>query len=252
MSWASSRRTLILVVIFSVVAAIAAVTLIATFYQTPSCNDGKRNQNEEGVDCGGACARVCAFNAVSPVVSFVRDVKGLGGRTDIVAYVENPNGLAAAKDAPFSIEVYDEERTLIATKQGTVDLPPGSGVPLYFSNVYAGGAVVAQVFLQFDTASLDWYSYTDTRIVPRVSDIESVEASTPRVRATLRNPSVEMLRDVLVIATVFDAEGNAIAATQTVVSEIPPQGSAPALFTFGAPFSAQAARIDVRPVVPLP
>lgn len=253
MSWASSKRTLILVVIFSVVAAIAAITLIATLYETPSCGDGKKNQNEEGIDCGGTCARVCSFDAVAPLVSFVRDVKGLGGRTDVVAYVENPNGFAAAKGVRYIVELYGENRALIASREGVTDLPPATGVPLYLPNVYAGGAFVAQTFLEFDTESFEWYRFEDTRNIPRVSDVAlSGTDAAPRVSATLRNPSIELLRSVTVIATVFDAEGNAIAGTQTVVPEIPPQGATSVMLTFGAAFPSVPARIDVRPVLPLP
>jgi hypothetical protein len=252
MSWASSRRTFILVIIFSVLAAVAAVTLIATLYETPSCSDGKRNQDETGVDCGGSCARVCAFEAAPPVVSFVRDVKGLGGRTDVIAYVENPNASAAVKGASFTIELYGEDRTLIAKRSGTTDLPPAAGVPLYIPGVYTGNSVVAQAFLEFDESSLGWYRYEDERVVPRVSDIRLGEIDTPRVLARLTNPSVTTLRNVIVIATVFDKEGNAIAATQTVVSQIPAQGSVEATLTFAGSFSEAPARTDVRPVIPLP
>jgi hypothetical protein len=253
MSWASSRRTLILVIVFSVIAAIAAVTLIATLYETPSCSDGKQNQGEEGIDCGGSCSRVCDASAMPPTVSFVRDVKGLNGRTDVVAYVENPNGFAAAKGVKYTIELFSEDRVLLATREGTLELPPAAGVAVYVPNVYSGTRVVAQAFLEIDDASLLWYRYDDTRPVLRVSDeTTSGTEAAPRISARLTNPTVETLNNLVVIATVFDAEGNAIAATQTVVASVPPQGSATALFTFAAPFPSTPSRIDVQPRIPLP
>ena len=30
----------------------------------PNCFDGKQNQNEEGVDCAGVCAKKCEIKAV--------------------------------------------------------------------------------------------------------------------------------------------------------------------------------------------
>jgi hypothetical protein len=253
MSWASSRRTLILIIIFSVVAAVVAITLIATLYETPSCADGKRNQDEQGIDCGGSCSRVCSFDATKPVVSFVRDVPGLRGRTDVVAYVENPNAASAVKDAKYTVELYSESRTLLASVEGVTDLPPGGGVPLFLPGVYAGGDIVAQAFLEFDEASLDWYRYEDARIVPRVSDVSSSDIGTaPRVRARLSNSSVTLLRNITVIATVFGADGNAFAATKTVVPQVPAQGSTEVILTFALPFPEEPARVDVRPVIPLP
>ncbi len=253
MSWAGSRRTLILIIIFSVIAAIAAITLIATLYETPSCADGKRNQDEAGIDCGGSCSRVCSFDATKPVVSFVRDVPGLRGRTDVVAYVENPNAASAVKGARYTVELYSESRGLLASVKGTTDLPPGGGVPLFLPGVYEGSEVVAQAFLEFDETSLDWYRFDDTRVVPRVSDVSSSDlATTPRVRARLSNSSVTLLRNVTVVATVFGADGTAFAATKTVVPQVPAQGSAEVVLTFANPFLEEPARIDVRPIIPLP
>ncbi len=52
-------------------------------------------------------------------------------------------------------------------------------------------------------------------------------------------------------ATVFDAQGNAIAATQTLLPEVPPQGRAEAVFVWNEPFAVPAGRIDIVPVVSL-
>jgi hypothetical protein len=54
-----------------------------------------------------------------------------------------------------------------------------------------------------------------------------------------------------VIVFVHNAGGDIIAASATVVSTIPAQGSATALFTWNAPFSGVPALIEVIPVIPL-
>lgn len=75
----------------------------------------------------------------------------------------------------------------------------------------------------------------------------------PRVVAVLTNPSISTMVRVPVVALVRDTStGNVVAASQTVVPVIAPQGTAEALFTWNEPFRASSVRVEVLPVVPLP
>lgn len=250
MSWASRRQLIIVSIILAVIAALVASVVIAIVYETPSCSDRKQNQDETGVDCGGSCARLCAADALAPRIDFVRHFTNQQGRTDAIAYVTNPNRTGAIDDARFTVEVYGTDGTVLARSEGTVDLAPGATVPVYLPNVFSGNLPVARVFLTFDTVAVD--RYEDTRIIPRYNnDALLTGAGSPRVSASFTNPSAYPLRDIPVVATVFDASGNAIAATQTLLAELPPQGVAEVVFVWNEPFSAAPARIDVVPIVEL-
>lgn len=252
MSWASRRQFIIISLICAVLVALVAAVAIAIFYDTPSCTDRKQNQDETGIDCGGSCARLCVAETRSPSVTFVRPLLVGQGRTDVIAYVENPNRTAAANDARFTIELYDTDGIVVAKKARTVDLPPGATVPVYIPNVFSGNLTIARAFLTFDPASLVFVKYTDQRIVPQYNnDAQMLGVDAPRITASFSNPSAILLRDIPVVATVFDASGNAIAATQTLLAELPPQGTAQATFVWNEPFSAPPARIDVAPIVEL-
>lgn len=253
MAWASSRRALILAVLFAILGTIAATVLIATLYRTPTCFDARQNQDEAGVDCGGSCAQVCAFSVAPPVVSFARPVPGLGGRTDLIAYVENPNMDAAARGIPYEAELYDANGASLARVSGVMDLPPLATVPLFIPGIYSGEMTVARAFVSLDAAASSWERLPQAERVPLRSGSASLSGTerAPRVSATIENVSAVPLRNVTVVATVFSAEGNAIAASRTILAEIPAQGSAEAVFTWASPFRGVPARIDVRPVLPL-
>jgi hypothetical protein len=252
MSWADRRRILILSAVGGALAVLLAGLLFLLLYRAPSCADGKRNGQETGVDCGGSCQYLCSADMRAPAARFVRPFSPAPGRTDVIAYIDNPNPNAAAKAAPYTLELYTRSNSLLARIDGVVDLPPGASVPLYLPSVYRGSADVGPAFVSFATTTR-WYAYRDERIVPRYNFDAQVEGdATPRISATLANPSAYALRDVLVVATVFDASGNAIAASQTVIPGIAPQGIAGAVFTWNAPFAAPPARVDVVPVIPLP
>ncbi|MEJ0053588.1 MAG: hypothetical protein WDN10_02575 [bacterium] len=253
MSWAARRRFWILGGLIALAAVLAAAILFAAVYRAPSCTDTKQNQGEEGVDCGGPCPYLCAVKTEAPVVQFVRALSPRAGRTDVIAYVENQNPSAAARSAPYRIDLYGAGNVIIASSNGTVDLPPKSVVPVYVPNFFSGNQQVVRVFLTFDQDSVLWESYRETRVLPKARSAElGGTPDAPRITAVLQNDDVEPLYNTKVVATVFDASGNAVGASQTVLEAIQPQGSASAIFTWNAAFPAPVARIEVKPVIMLP
>ena len=78
------------------------------------------------------------------------------------------------------------------------------------------------------------------------------ETGTPRITSVLRNDAFEAAYQVRVVATVFDAEGIAIAASQTLVPVLAARSSVPLTFTWNEPFTAPIGRIEVAPLRLLP
>ncbi len=87
---------------------------IATFYfiwvkPAPTCFDAIKNQNEENVDCGGVCSRICP-NHIRPLV-VVGEVKLFTGPltpTGLVARIQNPNEGYALTRLPYTFRVHGE------------------------------------------------------------------------------------------------------------------------------------------------
>ena len=110
MTWAGKRKLIIIGVLVLVVIILAGAGGYFFFHKAPSCIDGIQNQNEEGIDCGGSCTYLCTASEAEPSVRFARTFSPLPGRTDVIAYVDNPNTNAAAKQAPYKIELYDDQK----------------------------------------------------------------------------------------------------------------------------------------------
>jgi hypothetical protein len=250
LSWAGRRKALVIVIIASVAVAFLAALAFSVFYQTPTCFDQKQNQDELGVDCGGSCTTLCKSQVgTAPIVRFVRPLAPQPGRTDIIAYIDNPNGAATANAAPFTLEVYGADRALIAKKDVTVDLPAATTVPLYLADVVPTGAVAAQAFLSFNPDRAKWTRAAERAPIPQVDAIVIQDGERPRVTATLVNPIAKPFYNVTLVATVFDPAGNAIAASQTFVGQLAAQGTSPLTFTWNVPFGAPNPRVEIVPVL---
>ena len=236
--------------IASVFLLLFAGIAIAVFYKVPTCNDQKLNQDEEGIDCGGSCLRICTVQVATPVVLFARPLSILG-RTDVIAYIQNPNKNAEAKNAPYSIELYGADAALITRVSGTVDIPAGKTVPLFVRAV-TKGSLAARAFVTLPTDTIVWNKTVGVYPSPEVKDASLSEGSAPRITATLQNTTFDPFFEVRAIGVAFDAEGNVIAASETLVPVLKAQSSFPITFTWNEPFASPAARFEVVPVVRLP
>lgn len=246
------RRLIIIGIIAAVIALALGVFYFAAIHVPPSCTDRKQDQGEEGVDCGGPCAYLCTASEAPPSARFARALSPVPGRIDVIAYIDNPNADAAAKALPYTIELYDSSNAIVAKKEGTVDLPPAATVPVFVPAIASGSASSTRAFITFDAPAHLWYRSTGDRLVPQVGDALLALGDAPRITAEATNPGTATLQDVAFVATIFDASGNAIAASHTVVPAIAPRATVPLVFTWPSAFGGAVSRIEILPVASLP
>ncbi|PIR83290.1 hypothetical protein COU19_01290 [Candidatus Kaiserbacteria bacterium CG10_big_fil_rev_8_21_14_0_10_56_12] len=255
MNWAAQRRFTIVAIIAIVVLVIVITSATALFYKAPSCTDHTQNQDEVGVDCGGSCPYLCTSQEQAPVTPTPRLLMNRAGRIDLVAFVQNRNADAAAKNVAYTIKIYSPTLTYITSVTGTLDLPPRTTVPLFIPGVVARGVPGMHATLDVEPAAIMWYRVmSDPRVVPKVDVLSSTDLETaPRVGAALTNSSLATFTNVRLIALVRDAtSGNVIAASATIVPQLLPQSRATAIFTWNEPFTSRSITIEVVPVIQLP
>ncbi len=250
MDWAQKRKLSVIAVLVAAVLAVLLILGFAVFYKTPTCTDQKQNGGETGIDCGGSCTTVCSAQAQPARVVFARALQQ-SGRSDLIAYLENPNADAYAKDAEVVIDIYGQDGSR-TQKRARITLPARSATPLFLPGIAKGA--VQQVFVSFEEGAPVWMRGTGwAQPAPSTGNIAIENATTrPRVTATIENRTAYVQRGVPLVATVFAADGSVIAASQTVVPLLPPQGSAQAVFTWNEPFLQPAARVEVVPLIALP
>jgi hypothetical protein len=242
----------VVAVIGAVVATLLGLALIATLYEAPSCTDQKQNQDESGVDCGGSCAYLCTASLAVPIVSLQRALVQVPNRVDVIAYVENPNADAFARDVTYDVTLYATDRTVL--KRGTViiDIPPGVRVPIYLPGFFPGKGEGTQAFLTLDASTLRWSRALTKPVVFKVATpVLAASADAPRVTADIANPTLDTFRRVTTIVVVYDTVRNVIAASQTVIPELPALGEVLTTFTWTRAFTGTPSTIEVTPLVPL-
>ena len=248
LGWGARRQLLIVSGILGIIILIAGIILYPKFNQAPTCFDGKMNGTEQGIDCGGACQRICASQTADVVVKWARPFQVTKTVASVIAYIENPNVHAAARDVPYQFKLYDSDHQFIAERSGTTYIAPNGTSAIFEGGIQVGSRV--PVFVSFNFTSDPLWVAVDPRIdTIRVIAHDSLltDADTkPRLGATITNTSqLYSLDNVDVIGILYDANDNAVGASQTIVQGLGPQTYAPVYFTWQQPFSSPAVRNEI-------
>lgn len=206
------------------------------FFEPANCFDGSQNGDERGIDCGGSCVRICAFDVTEPNIRWAQSFRVREGQYNAVAYVENFNSVAATPELEYTFSLYDKDG-LITESTGTTILPPNSVYPVFLGPIMTGGREPTQTFIELGEAEL-WLPANSGRDQFTVSDRQLVGVdSQPRLQAQIENTALTPAEDVEIIATIFDSHGNALTSSRTFVEYFPPRTQSVVTFTWPEPIA---------------
>lgn len=205
-------------------------------YSAPTCTDGRQNGLERGVDCGGGCAKVCLIDVVTPQVNWARSFRVTDGQYNAVAYVENKNSQLGTPLIAYTFTLYDNEG-MITERSGTTFLPPNSQYPIFEGRISTGSRVPTRTFLELQEAD-NWVPASTGREQFRIVSRELLSADTrPRLNAVIENTAFIQSNDIEIVATIFDARGNALTASQTYVDSVAARAEEQIVFTWPEPIA---------------
>ena len=122
------------------------------FAEGPTCFDGIRNQNEEGIDCGGPC-ELCPPILEKLKVSKIRAVQAGIESFDLLAQIENPNREYGAPQAFYQFEIFDQGNNLIRKVDGSTFIFPSQTKYIIESPVNLSGLPYK---VTFSIKNVDW------------------------------------------------------------------------------------------------
>lgn len=252
-SWSHQRQLIYGTIVFLFLLFVIGIpTYFIFFNKAPTCFDGKQNGNEIAVDCGGSCDRACAGDVLpEPIVSWSRPFSVARGLNNLVAYIQNPNVNYTAEPIPYIFLVYDKENVLLGTREGYARVPPTKTFPIFEPAFDAGTRQPAKAVFEF-TAPAVWNRFITLKPELDVIDERVLNASTsPSIKATLVNRTINKYTNVEVVAIVYNNAGNAFAASKTVVDIIRGNSQAPLVFTWPSGFTEEISKVEIIPKLPI-
>ncbi len=215
MSWSSRRKSLFGYGFILIILLVVGIPLYKVFYIPPTCFDGRQNQNETGVDCGGKCARVCASDFLSPRIKWSQADKIGNGVYNLGAYIENPNLDGTATSVDYLFRLYDKDAHLIGERRGTSYLPAHKNTLIFESGISTGQSVPGPVTFEF-TKPINWVktSFQNDGIIVSNKNITTDEGKTV-LTAQLKNTTLEDYPSFYVYAVLYDVNQNQVGFSRT-------------------------------------
>lgn len=252
-TWARQRQLIYGTCVLLFLLLVIGVPVYFIFFNKPPlCTDNKMNGGETGVDCGGPCSRACDADVLpEPIVMWSRVFTVARGLNNLVAYAQNPNVSYTAEPIPYIFLVYDKDNVLLGTREGYARIPPTKTFPIFEPGFDAGQKEPVKAVFEFTDRAI-WHKYSTAK--PELEVVNTRTASldtTPIIRATLVNKTISKYTNIEVVAIIYDLEGNAFAASKTVVDTLYGNASVPLSFTWPKPFTLDISKIEIVPKLPI-
>ncbi len=217
----------------------------AYLYAAPNCFDGVQNQGETGVDCGGPCVRICTADVTPPHVEWVQSFEIAENQYNAVAYINNRNPDAGTPELDYTFRFYDAQDQLITERSGVTVLPPNSTFPVFEGRIDSFNRQIARTEIVLQPADL-WLPVTEGREQFRIGNFQLSGADErPRLDAEIENTSLQATDRVDVVATIFNAAGQPLTASQTFVERMFPRSTEPLVFTWPNPIARTVRTCEV-------
>lgn len=220
--WAFRRRVITVAI---VVAAIGIIALGVYFWLRPAetCFDGKKNQDEKGVDCSGVCSLQCK-ELMQPITAvWTKSFPVRKGIYDIAALIENHNLDAGVSKFDYTVELFDASGRTLLSRPFSTFANAGDHFLLFAGGLDTRGVPATDARLTINP------SYAFTRSSQASLKKVSVTGYTlispddkPRLIATIQNETTESFRNLPVTAMISDKHGP-VAVSQTFIEELPPR-----------------------------
>lgn len=193
------------------------------FKPAPSCFDGIQNNGEQGVDCGGPCAKVCTPIDMQPisVIGNVQTFVTSGKNITFLAQVSNPNSNFAAKSFDYSFNIYDASGTEIQSIPGTSFIYGGEAKYLLVPNQQISSSS-NKVMLVISNPV--WAKSSDYGSIPKftLNGIQTsiISQGVIGVVGSITNNDISTFSKITIIAILKDSNGNVIGSSETEVDNL--------------------------------
>src|SRR3989338_9543634 len=243
-SWATKRRFMYGGGVILVLTLVVGIVFWSIVYSAPTCSDGVRNGEEKGVDCGGACQRICTSDALNPIVLWSKVFNISGDVYSLVAYVENPNINSKNRRAKYQFQDYDTDNKLITVRDGETSIPKNRKFAIFETGVILKNSKPKLVNFQF-TAFSPWEK--DTQSEPDVSvTYGAISSSTsPSLSGTVTNNSLQDIPQLELTVFALDSKENVLGASRTFIDNLYKRTSQDFVFTWQKAFEGNISVINV-------
>lgn len=237
LSW-GFKKQLYFFGIFAFVVLLIVGAAAYFLWPEPTCFDRRQNQDEDGIDCGGASCVPCSNQIKDLSTIWTRSLKIADGFYDFAALVENSNPFLKAGRFTYLIKFYDSNNILIAIKENSTYAEPGEKFVIFEPNISTQNRVPVRADLEIDKKSLNW-DKSESRplqidILKTDKFLNPGELPPPRLEADIKNQSKTVYRNIEATAVLWGGD-LVLGVSRTVVEHMDIDENKMIVFTWPGP-----------------
>ena len=214
LSWRARRQLTVILIILLLVGGITVYAIWKVF-PASSCIDGKKNQGELEIDCGGPCGP-CELKHPQAIEKFWARAVPIGGnKYDIAAEIKNSNEVLFSAQVRYEFILADEFG-IISQREGETFIYPQERMHVIEANLEAGRAPSR---VEFKITGVEWQyqKLENPNLVTERRDYQIVSVGNLKqsvVDAQILNRSPQDFPDVEVGFLLLDQDGNILGANR--------------------------------------
>lgn len=245
------RRQLVVFAIFAAVVLLVVGGFIYYFRPEPTCFDKRQNQDEEGVDCGGAIARCapCSEKIRDLTILWTRFFPVREGVVDVAAMLENQNQFLKTSKLVYAVKLYDKDNVLIAIKENSTFAHPAEKFLIFESSISVQNRIPHRAILEL--RSVLWESAEPQPLKIDVISQNLELISTPsRIEVRVKNRSEESYKNIELSAVILGKNEEVLGVSRSILEQIGISEERDISFTWPNPIEGgTAAKILVRQIL---
>ncbi len=226
MNYRLRKQIIIAFIVFAILGLIGTGIYFKWFYQQPTCSDGKQNQDETGIDCGGSCISCERMIIKEPEIEWVKFLALKGNSYDLIAKINNPNPNFGLEKIRYTFKIYDNGGALIKEQPGTDFILPAEEKYLIEGNVTVAKSI-DKVELYLEKSPKDIWrklkaDFERPDIYVRDKQFQYLEdrSGWAQVSGTVKNNSDFDFDTIAVTVVLFDENKEIVGVNKTEVKTV--------------------------------
>lgn len=152
-------KRIIIIIVYLLIFAILGYGIYSAVKPKPTCYDGKKNQNEEEIDCGGQCAPCQKpISAQELKIGEIAFVYGGPGRFDVMAKITNPNNEYGSPVFSYEFILKGAGESELARRSGEEFILPGETKYVIETNLETG---IQPQSVEYQIKKADWQEFVN-------------------------------------------------------------------------------------------
>lgn len=149
-----SIKRLVIIFVYLIIFGSFGSLIYYALLPDPTCTDGKKNQKEVEIDCGGPCAP-CVEEIVAEEIKIEEKyfVYGNNNRFDAMAEISNPNDLYGASKFKYEFRLLDQSGAVLSKEEGESFILPKETKYIIKLNLYSS---VNPYTVDFSIKDVEW------------------------------------------------------------------------------------------------